>query len=170
MSNDLNYKMKKMILNNLNKLSKQEQLNRILEGMFDVDVWDEGKYKPINEKLGVFDLRYEEVKREKELYDNRIRNILLTRKGEIPNDPEFGSELYDYVFFNERNFSEEQIRLIIRDQLRKYIPEIDIPSDEDITIEKKTDEETGDIYVVITIGYVIPYVGKRYLNLKITKN
>lgn len=168
---DIRYKVQKLIKKEIDQIPNSKQVKKYMsKETTDVDVWLKGKYVPLNEELGIYELQFEDKMDIIKYYNNKIRNQLLTRKGEIPNKIDVGSELYDYVFFNDKLFSEEQVKVLIRDTLKEYVPDVIINSLEDIVVERTIDQETGDIYVFITINYELPYIGKTYLNLELKKD
>ncbi len=63
-----------------------------------------------------------EVKDEIEALLGKIRMIMLTRKGELLGNPDFGVDIEQYIF--ETFFDERAIRKEIQVQLAKYIPEM----------------------------------------------
>lgn len=66
----------------------------------------------------------DDVLEHQDLYEaalSKIRMILLTNKGDVLGDPDFGTSLEDYVF--ETKISGEDIKKIILQQIVAYVPE-----------------------------------------------
>ena len=79
----------------------------------------------------------------KEQVKTNLLNLLLTKKGERINHPEFGVALQDYLFENDIN--EEVLFEEIFNQIQYYIPEITLI---DTDIELISDEHTLIIKLV----------------------
>lgn len=62
-----------------------------------------------------------EVSNEIEALIEKIRMIMLTRKGDLLGDPDFGVDLEKYIF--ETFFDRGAITFEITDQFSRYIPE-----------------------------------------------
>ena len=76
----------------------------------------------------------------KEQVKTNLLNLLLTRKGERINHPNFGLGLQDYLF--EQSINEDQIFEEIYTQIQIYIPEITLV---DSDIDFIRDEHTINI-------------------------
>lgn len=63
-----------------------------------------------------------EVTDEIEALVNKIRMVMLTRKGELLGDPNFGVDLENYIF--ETFFDKAAIQREIQTQFALYIPEM----------------------------------------------
>ena len=79
----------------------------------------------------------------KEQVKTNLLNLLLTKKGERVNHPDFGVALQDYLFENDIN--EEVLFEAIFNQIQFYIPEITLI---DTNIELIPDEHTLIIKLV----------------------
>ena len=83
---------------------------------------------------------------------SNLKMLLLTKKGELIGDMNFGTDLIYVLFQPNGNSAElkEQIDLYIREPINQYLPDISIDS-----IDVKTAEEdptlTSDIVVTLTI-------------------
>lgn len=89
-----------------------------------------------------------EVKDEVEALLGKIRMIMLTRKGELLGNPDFGIDLEQYIF--ETFFDESAIRKEIQVQLAKYIPEMvryDIRSNVYLVNGEYKDDIIIDIFI-----------------------
>jgi hypothetical protein len=84
---------------------------------------------------------------------SNLKMLLLTKKGELVGDINFGTDLVFVLFQPNANSDElkEQIDLYIRGPVQVYLPDITIE-----TIDVKTAEEdptlTNDIVVTLTIS------------------
>lgn len=84
---------------------------------------------------------------------SNLKMLLLTKKGELVSDINFGTDLVFVLFQPNANSDElkEQIDLYIRGPVQVYLPDITIE-----TIDVKTAEEdptlTNDIVVTLTIS------------------
>lgn len=81
---------------------------------------------------------------------NAIKNILLTKKGSLPGKPEFGSNLYYYLFEPLDHIIIQNIKTDLETCLRKYEPRIQV-----INIEIEDDEAFHRIDISITFKYII---------------
>jgi len=84
------------------------------------------------------------IKEDIDLFKEEITRILLTSKGERPNNPEFGSNLKSYIFGVDIIVSEE-IEGEIRSSLARWMPYIIINN----VYASKTDERS--LYVRISL-------------------
>lgn len=75
---------------------------------------------PINGTVGVFK---QNQYTESQMIDN-LKNLLLTRKGERPFQPDFGSSLFDLLFENQ--ISTEQLEISIRQDVGRWLPNISL--------------------------------------------
>ena len=78
--------------------------------------------------------------------NNSIRNILLTRRGSVPGNPRFGSELYTLIFSPLDTLTESMAKSMIFACLTEFEDRISI-----VNIELKSVEEYNKL--VITIDY-----------------
>lgn len=69
-------------------------------------------------------------------YQQNFFNLLLTNPGEWPMDPDLGIGLRTYLFELESSPMFANLKPIISNQLRKYLPEIEII---DVVIDKNSD-------------------------------
>jgi len=69
---------------------------------------------------------------------SNLINFLLTNRGERPFNPEFGADLKRSLF--EQMTSVEQLKDIISDRIRRYIPQIEIS-----TLDILTDDDRHTI-------------------------
>ena len=78
--------------------------------------------------------------------NNSIRNILLTRRGSVPGNPRFGSDLYTLIFNQLDSLTESVAKSMIFACLTEFENRINI-----IDIDLKSVEEYNKL--VITINY-----------------
>lgn len=70
-----------------------------------------------------------------------LLHLLLTQKGTRYYDPDFGTEIYKYIFDPMDGETFENIREEVDTQVKKYIPNLDIT---EIKVEPYTPEETDN--------------------------
>ena len=78
--------------------------------------------------------------------NNSIRNILLTRRGSVPGNPRFGSELYTLIFSPLDTLTESMAKSMIFACLTEFEDRISI-----VNIDLRSVEEYNKL--VITINY-----------------
>lgn len=78
--------------------------------------------------------------------NNSIRNILLTRRGSVPGNPRFGSDLYTLIFSQLDSLTESVAKSMIFACLTEFEDRINI-----IDIALKSVEEFNKL--VITVNY-----------------
>lgn len=83
---------------------------------------------------------------DKQSIDNSIRNILLTRRGSVPGNPRFGSDLYSLIFNQLDTLTESVAKSMVFAALTEFENRISISS-----IELKSVEEYNKL--VITVNY-----------------
>lgn len=66
------------------------------------------------------------IKKDREAIKQSIRNILLTRKGERPFSPSFGSPIYDYLFENLTFFMVVALKSEIQQAIETYEPRVTV--------------------------------------------
>lgn len=83
---------------------------------------------------------------EEKAINNSIRNILLTRRGSVPGNPRFGSDLYTLIFSQLDSLTESVAKSMIFSCLTEFENRISI-----VNIDLKSVEEYNKL--VITINY-----------------
>lgn len=83
---------------------------------------------------------------EEKAINNSIRNILLTRRGSVPGNPRFGSDLYTLIFSPLDSLTESVAKSMIFACLTEFENRISITS-----IDLKSVEEYNKL--VITVNY-----------------
>jgi len=91
-----------------------------------------------------------------------LSNLLLTRIGERPMNPEFGSGLHNVLFQQQGSDIDSSIDTIVRSAVSRWMPFVNIDS---VDVNRETGEP--DIYTMrIVVTYSVPnVVGKSYLAL-----
>ena len=82
-----------------------------------------------------------------------LLHLLLTQKGTRYYDPDFGTEIYKYIFDPMDGETFENIREEVDTQVKKYIPNLDVT---DIKVEPYTPEETDNQDKIKTIDFFNP--------------
>ena len=95
---------------------------------------------------------------------NAIKNILLTRKGTLPGDPEFGSRLPDYLFEPFDDLTVLEIKDEIINTLARYEPRVKI-----ITIDVNHNFDFNSLDILLYFSLV--RTNEEYdLNLRLQNN
>ena len=85
--------------------------------------------------------------------DNAIKadltHLLLTKKGERLYMPDFGTDLYKFIYDQNDGRTKTDIKLELQETIKKYIPNLVI---NDIKIE---DSELSDQLVTIHVDYTV---------------
>lgn len=102
-----------------------------------------------NEKKGLFKLN--EVT--KDALTSNLLLLLLTRKGERYYQPNYGTNLLQYVFEPRDNFTLSDIQEEIRTTVKTFIPQLDI---EDVQFFTETDDQ-GDRIQDTQVDVVIDF-------------
>ena len=85
---------------------------------------------------------------------SNLRNLLLTRKGEIIFQPNFGSGIHELLFEQSTNDLESRLQENITDSVNFWLPYINIDTiDVNMTDEMK-DRYTAEMKVQFTVGNV----------------
>jgi phage baseplate assembly protein W len=81
---------------------------------------------------------------------SNLKNFFLTKKGERPMNPLFGSDLWSVIFNNENNVDDlnQTCETIIRQECSLWFPMIDVKS---VQFDRNTFD--GNIYVVVARLY-----------------
>lgn len=79
--------------------------------------------------------------------DNSIKNILLTKRGSVPGNPRFGSDLYSLIFNQLDTLTESVAKSMIFSSLTEFEDRIQLTN-----IEIKSIAEYNKL--VITIEYI----------------
>jgi phage baseplate assembly protein W len=79
---------------------------------------------------------------------NSINNILMTKRGSLPGNPEFGSKLQEVLFNQITPLLIEFIKADIRMSLQRWEPRVRI---QDIIVKDNTDYNALMISIVYTI-------------------
>lgn len=63
---------------------------------------------------------------DKEAIDNSLRNIILTNKGEVPGNPEFGSNIEEILFEQLDGVTEILLKNMITIEIEKWEPRVEL--------------------------------------------
>jgi len=112
------------------------------------DVYTFGINFPLQESVAgtYFGLTYQS----KDEIRASLLHLLLTQKGTRYYDPDFGTDIYKYIFDPMDGETFENIREEVDTQVKKYIPNLDIT---DIKVEPYTPEETDNQDKIKTIDF-----------------
>ena len=88
------------------------------------------------------------LKKEVQAVKQSVLNILLTNRGELPFDPEFGSDIRKQLFENFDPITEQLLSDQIRSALRNYEPRVRVLN---INIDGKPNRNSIDISLEIEI-------------------
>jgi len=80
--------------------------------------------------------------------NNSIKNILLTRRGSVPGNPRFGSDLHTLIFSQLDSLTESVAKSMIFSSLSEFENRITI---NDISV--KSIEEYNKIVITVTYSY-----------------
>lgn len=78
--------------------------------------------------------------------------LLLTRKGERYYNPDFGTDLFRYLFEPNDSISEGEIKKSLYDDVKKYIPQVDITDFSFTTTDDNKNENTMNIFINFRIN------------------
>lgn len=96
-----------------------------------------------------------ETSSEIEVIINKLRMILMSKRGEVLGEPELGMDLEDMLF--DFTFDENKVRQSFYAQIQKYVSEQDSYKI-DINLTNGTDGVKNIVYMYITIDN-IAYLG-----------
>ncbi len=105
-------------------------------------------YRDINSNLNTLN-RDVIIDTELNAIDNAIKNILTTRKGELPGYPEFGTNIADLLFEFKDEITYTLIRTMVFEELDRFEPRIRV---ENVLITSPTPDSE---VVLATIEYVV---------------
>lgn len=84
---------------------------------------------------------------------NNLINFLKTRRGERRMMPEFGTQLYSFLFEQKTDNLSDILKNVIKDEILYWIPEVSL---EEISITDSKNDEVGDNYKLrISIRYLV---------------
>lgn len=91
-----------------------------------------------------------EITSELQLVLNQIRMILLTNKGEVLGDYEFGLDLQKYLF--EFHLDEEKIKQDFLTQVSKYITNTGYDINIEVEFEVPTDGSSNSTWLYVSVN------------------
>ena len=86
----------------------------------------------------------------KDMVTQNLKMLILTAPGERVMDPQFGAGLRNYLFKMKEEGLETDVRGVIYQQVKQYMPYVQIPSIDFVDVP-----ENPNLLVVI-INYVVP--------------
>jgi len=102
-------------------------------------------------KNGYFQQSYDTLTQVK----SNITNLLRTKKGERRMNPNFGSDLQEYLFEQNIEESPDIIKQIITDEIKNYVPGVTV-NKVDINIANQEKNKLTDSYILyIKIQFTI---------------
>ena len=76
---------------------------------------------------------------------SQVLHLIFTPKGQKLRDPEFGTNIIDYIFNQSDSQTFDEIKTEITNQVLKYVPDVVF---RDISIHKSESDENGIIVMV----------------------
>lgn len=98
---------------------------------------------------------------------NKLKNLLLTRIGERPLQPTFGTDLFKILFEVNSREIQEKIEEYIRPAISFWIPEVTVSA---INVKTIEDDPTMLHTLEITIGYSTNGINLNTLTLSFDDN
>ena len=87
----------------------------------------------------------------KELIKQNVKMVVLTNPGERIMLPSFGVGLLRYLFDQSVSTSYLELESIIRSQLRRYIPSINLTS---VSVDATNDEQRLNVFIAYDIDFL----------------
>lgn len=156
-------------IKNQDKFQKQLQ-TEISNVVLDIDFLGTAimqKNRPTNNASGY--LTFKEITDVKQLYNQRLRNILLIKNGEVPFRSLLGSNCYTFLYnpdvtwiiTNLKSHIESQIKLFFTTELTVINVTVSLRSNTDVNIY----EDQNRLMMDVVIDYEIPFLGQNNLKL-----
>ncbi len=110
-------------------------------------------------------LIFSEINNIKQLYNSRLRNMLLIKNTEIPFN-HIGSEIYEELFKPNEKVSESKLKNIITRTINEFFPNKIVLKD--IIVQELDDiDDEYNKKIQINVTYEIPYVGNNLLDFTV---
>lgn len=92
----------------------------------------------------------------------KLKNLLLTRLGERPLQPNFGTDLFKILF--EVNSDELQLEIenYVLPKISYWIPEVTV---NEIQVTTNSDDPSMDYSIIISINYTVNEINKSSITL-----
>ena len=157
-TNDNLEKIQRFILRNRGRIKNLEQVQNQRElnpnQILGIDVLNEIEY--INNDGDIY-FGFQQITQIKKLYNEKIRNLVLTKQGEKLFDINYGSDIYNFLFTQELKEQNTEIaRQYIFSLIQNNFSEL-------LNIEVNiVREEDGSSFVyLIYLDYEIPFIGNN---------
>jgi phage baseplate assembly protein W len=80
---------------------------------------------------------------------SQVLHVILTPKGQKLRDPEFGTDLINYIFSPKDEITFTEIKTEITKQISKYVPQVKF---NDINIYFSNEDESG---IIVSVEYEV---------------
>ncbi len=157
-TNDNLEKIQRFILRNRGRIKNLEQVQNQRElnpnQILGIDVLNELEY--INNDGDIY-FGFQQITQIRKLYNEKIRNLVLTKQGEKLFDINYGSDIYNFLFTQELKEQNTEIaRQYIFSLIQNNFSEL-------LNIEVNiVREEDGSSFVyLIYLDYEIPFIGNN---------
>ncbi len=157
-TNDNLEKIQRFILRNRGRIKNLEQVQNQRElnpnQILGIDVLNEIEY--INNDGDIY-FGFQQITQIRKLYNEKIRNLVLTKQGEKLFDINYGSDIYNFLFTQELKEQNTEIaRQYIFSLIQNNFSEL-------LNIEVNiVREEDGSSFVyLIYLDYEIPFIGNN---------
>ena len=128
------------------------------------DVSKQWTYKDMDSSLTIDETkRNVNTAKDIDAVENSIYNMFLFAKGERIINPEFGNNLYQFLYEPINNITAKRIGQAINDMFERWEPRVVI---EELIVTPYEDENT----YVVEINYVIPTLHNQLLNFTYAVN
>lgn len=180
---DQNYdKIRKFYKDNTDKIKNYDKFQKlVLESnkddlpFFDLNILGETVYMDeyyyqSEELIPPLVYIFNDIKDIKSLYNSRLKNLLLIKRGEIPLKNEFGSGLYDFLYSVDTNTILQNIKTHITTSINSYFGDNIILQLVDVKFRNNIEETYVDnnrLMIDVDIFYEIPFIGDNILKINI---
>ena len=100
-------------------------------------------------------LRYYSTAENTEAINNSIKNILLTKKGTLPGDPEFGSGIWNVIFEPMDGLTLKLVDSYVRECLARYEPRVLVN-----TVDVEEVPEFNSLNILLDFEYIDKKTGE----------
>jgi phage baseplate assembly protein W len=92
----------------------------------------------------------------------KLKNLLLTRLGERPLQPNFGTDLFKILFEVNSDELQQEIENYILPKISYWIPEVNV---NEIQVKTNSDDPTMEYSIIISINYTVNGINTSSLTL-----
>jgi phage baseplate assembly protein W len=92
----------------------------------------------------------------------KLKNLLLTRLGERPLQPNFGTDLFKILFEANSDELQQEIENYILPKISYWIPEVNV---NEIQVKTNSDDPTMEYSIIISINYTVNGINTSSLTL-----